>query len=470
MPQVLEASAAQDGPPAAVGPQPAGELRLLSGWGRTAPTRSLVVAPRSTDEVLDALGRSGARGAVARGLGRSYGDAAQNAGGAVLDLRGLRGIRKLDAAAASVTVGAGTSLDELTRLLLPQGLFCPVLPGTAHVTVGGAIASDIHGKGHHRDGAFADHVASIDLVTPGAGTLRIGDDDDEGAFRATAGGMGLTGVVAAATLRLLPVETSRMLVDTERAADLDDLMERMESGDRHYRYSVAWIDCLARGRSLGRSVLTRGDHASADLDGTAERLALPSGREMAAPPWAPPGLLRPATVRAFNELWYRRAPRAERGAIQTVRQFFHPLDGIGGWNRLYGPRGFLQYQFVVPFGREDTVREALEFLSSTGEPSFLAVIKRMGRAGGPLAFPMPGWTLALDLPAGDAALGSTLDRLDGMVAAAGGRVYLSKDARLRPELLADMYPRLEEWRSVRERLDPEGRLRSDLGRRLGLCR
>jgi decaprenylphospho-beta-D-ribofuranose 2-oxidase len=404
-------------------------------------------------------------------LARSYGDAAQNAGGAVLSLTGLSEIGALDSQAPTVTAGAGASLEELTCFLVPRGFFLPVVPGTAQVTVGGVIASDVHGKAHHRDGAFADHVESLELLTPGAGALRVGDGDRDGAFRATAGGMGLTGVVTAATLRLLRIETSSMVVDTERAADLDDVMARMESGDARYRYSVAWIDCLARGRRLGRSVLTRGDHArEADLDrGNGDPLALPRERTVAAPPWAPPGLLRPATVRAFNEVWFRRAPREERDAIQTIREFFHPLDGVRGWNRLYGPAGFLQYQLVVPFGSEDAVRAALELLGSSGQASFLAVIKRMGREGGPLSFPMPGWTLALDLPAGRSSLRATLDRLDDLVAQAGGRVYLSKDARLRPELLRVMYPRLDEWLAVRERLDPDAVMRSDLGRRLGLC-
>jgi decaprenylphospho-beta-D-ribofuranose 2-oxidase len=445
--------------------------QLLSGWGRTAPTRAFVSSPRGRDELAAALARAGPRGAIPRGLGRSYGDAAQNAGGSVVAMAGLSGIRALDSGGATVTVGAGTSLEQLTRFLVPRGFFLPVVPGTAQVTVGGAIASDVHGKGHHRDGAFADHVASFELLTPGGGPLRASDGDAAGAFRATAGGMGLTGVVAEATLRLLPIETSRMVVDTERAADLDDAMERMESGDRHYRYSVAWIDCLARGKRTGRSVLTRGDHArSAELDGAEDPLALPGGRAITAPAWAPPGMLRPGAARAFNEAWFRRAPRAERGRLQTIREFFHPLDGVRGWNRLYGPRGFLQYQLVVPFGGEDAVRGVLERLSSSGAASYLTVIKRMGRGGGPLSFPMPGWTLALDLPAGDPGLAAALDRLDGLVAEAGGRVYLSKDSRLRPELLPMMYPRLDEWRAVRERLDPGGRMRSDLGRRLGLCR
>lgn len=452
---------------------PPTDARLLSGWGRTAPTLAEVTTPRERRELERVVAGAGPRGLIARGLGRSYGDAAQNAGGQVAVTTGLSGRPALDADSGLVTVGAGTSLASLASFLVPRGWFLPVVPGTAHVTVGGAIASDIHGKSHHRDGGFADHTASLELLSPEGGAVRVGPGAGEspGVFRATAGGMGLTGVIVEATLRLLPIETSRMLVDTERAGDLDDVMAGMESGDRHYRYSVAWIDCLAGGARLGRSILIRGDHARlGDLPAPdrSDPLAPPPVRAVAAPRWAPPGLLRPATVRAFNELWFRRAPRVERGSVQGLREFFHPLDGISGWNRLYGPRGFLQYQLVVPFGAEDAVRRALERLSASGSPSFLAVIKRLGREGGPLSFPMPGWTLALDLPAGDPELGDLLDGLDELVAEAGGRVYLSKDARLRPELLPRMYPRLGEWRAVRDRLDPGGRMRSDLSRRLGL--
>ena len=445
---------------------------VLTGWGRTAPSAAEVVRPADAGSVAAALASPGPRGAIARGLGRSYGDAAQNAGGTVVATASLDHIAWSDEAAGLLTVGAGTSLDAILRALVPRGWFVPVSPGTRFVSVGGAIAADVHGKNHHADGSFASHVTSLTLATP-VGTREVTRSDDPDLFWATAGGMGLTGIILGATVRMLPIETSRVRVVTERAADLDDVMARMSSGDGDHRYSVAWIDCLAGGRNLGRSVLTRGDHARVDeLPAAARRdpLRFDAPTHLSVPAFLP-GLVNRTAVRLFNEGWFHLAGRASARAttIEPISGFFHPLDALRGWNRLYGPGGFVQYQFVVPFGAEAVVQAALERLSALRLPSFLGVLKRFGPADpGPISFPIPGWTLALDLPARLDGLAQVLDALDELVAGAGGRVYLAKDGRLRPDLLAHMYPRLGEWMAVRDRVDPGGVLQSDLARRLRL--
>ncbi|MET7680179.1 FAD-binding oxidoreductase [Streptomyces sp. NPDC005423] len=449
------------------------ETVSVTGWGRTAPTAARLIRPRSYEEAVGAVrecAARGTRGGIARGLGRAYGDAAQNAGGAVLDMTGLDRVHAIDAAGGSVLCDAGVSLHRLMEVLLPLGWFVPVTPGTRYVTVGGAIGADIHGKNHHVSGSFSRHVLSFELLTAD-GTIRSVRQGTP-LFDATAGGMGLTGVILTATVRLLPVGSSLMSVDTERAADLDDLMTRLTATDHRYRYSVAWIDLLARGAATGRAVLTRGDHAPLEaLPARARRrpLEFRPGRFPAPPAALPDGLLSRTTVGLFNEVWYRMAPRARTGQLQRISSFFHPLDGVPHWNRVYGRGGFVQYQFAVGHGREETLRRIVRRVSDRRCPSFLAVLKRFGEGDpGWLSFPVPGWTLALDIPAWLPGLGAFLDVLDEEVAAAGGRVYLAKDSRLRPELLAGMYPRLDEFRSLRAELDPRGVFVSDLARRLSL--
>ncbi|MGH9087581.1 MAG: FAD-binding protein [Acidimicrobiales bacterium] len=488
---------------------------LLNGWGRTAPSAAAVELPADEERVAALLADPPAgHGVVPRGLGRSYGDAAQCAGGTVIDLAQLAWVGEVHDDSGEVEVGGGASLQRILELVLPRGWFLPVTPGTRQVTVGGAIAADVHGKNHHRDGSFAQHVPALTLATPtgvhrlaangkaattgtgegtgsGEGTGRGGDGDvgrggdgdvggggdgdvggDPELFWATAGGMGLTGVVTRATVRLVPVETDRMLVDTDRHGDLDSVMSAMEHGDDAYRYSVAWVDCTATGRHTGRAILTRGDHARlADLP-VRRRDRLPSApgtSRLRVPRPGPRHLLNPVTVAAFNELWFRHAPRHRVAELLPLAGFFHPLDGIADWNLLYGDRGFLQYQFVVADG--EVLARAVDLLASNRVPSFLAVLKRFGPGSpGPLSFPAPGWTLALDVPVGPPGLGTLLDRIDELVAEAAGRVYLAKDARLRPELMATMYPRLGDLLRARRRVDPAGLVRSDLSRRLGLDR
>ncbi len=445
--------------------------RVLTGWGRTAPSGADVVAPVGADEVGAVVTGPLPRGVLPRGLGRSYGDAAQNAGGRVVDMTGMTGIQAFDASTGVLTADAGLSLDALMRLVVPAGWFPPVSPGTRLVTLGGALAADVHGKNHHVDGAFANGVLGFELVTPDGAVHRVDPDGDPDVFWATAGGMGLTGVIRRVTLQLKPITTSRMVVDTERTVDLDDLLARMEERDHAYRYSVAWIDLVSR-RHRGRSVLTRGDHAEVEGLSPLQRgapLTYDPSALASVPPGIPSGLLNTATVAAFNEAWYRRHPVHRTGEGQTIPAFFHPLDGVRDWNRVYGRRGFLQYQFVVPFGAEETLRGIVHDIADARMPSFLAVLKRFGPGNaGHLSFPMAGWTLALDIPAGVDGLEALLAGFDERVVAEGGRVYLAKDSRLDAAMVPAMYPRLDEWRAVRDRLDPGGVLTSDMDRRLRL--
>ncbi|HQY83782.1 MAG TPA: FAD-binding oxidoreductase [Ilumatobacteraceae bacterium] len=424
-------------------------------------------------EVASALKEAGSRGALVRGLGRSYGDAAQNAGGLVLRLLGAAHQAVLDPQRATVTVPAGVSMDDLLRVIVPRGFFVPVTPGTRFVTIGGAIASDIHGKNHHGEGSFGNHVESLTMLLADGSQVVVGPQQRPELFWATVGGMGLTGVILDATISLIPIETSRMSVDTTRIADLDTLLATMTEGDDDYRYSVAWIDPQAKGRSLGRSVLGRGDHARLDQLGPKEAiepLAYDAKQLVTVPPLVPPmGFINHATVAAFNEMWYRKAPRHRVGELQGIATFFHPLDMVSRWNRIYGAHGMLQYQVVVPFGAEETMRTVIERFAASGTASFLAVLKRFGPGSlAPMSFPAPGWTLTLDVPAATGGLGDLLHSLDRLVLDAGGRHYFAKDSVTTPEAIRRGYPRLAEWKAIRDAVDPTGLWQSDLSRRLGL--
>ncbi|MEX0768403.1 MAG: FAD-binding oxidoreductase [Microthrixaceae bacterium] len=447
------------------------EPKLLAGWGRTAPTLADVVHAQSNEQVVAAVQAAHSRGIIARGLGRGYGDCAQNSGGLVLDGPARSGIVDVDLELSQVRALAGTSLDDLMKWFVPLGMFVPVTPGTRSVTVGGAIAADIHGKNHHIKGSWGSHVLSLRLID-GLGTLRnLSPLDDPELFWATIGGMGLTGIVVDATIQMAPIESSYVVVDTDRTDDLDGVMALMREGDEHYDYSVAWIDLIATGANMGRSILERGRFATRDealAAGHKDHFKYSPHQLISPPDLFPSGLLNRLTVRAFNELWYRKAPKMKRDHISSIEAFFHPLDMIEDWNRLYGQRGFLQWQFAVPDEATEVVRIAVERLSSAGASSFLAVLKRFGPGNiAPLSFPTHGWTLALDIPVA-AKLDRLLDELDELVVSAGGRVYLAKDSRVKPELVPAMYPRLDEWRQVRNAADPEGRFCSDMSRRLKL--
>jgi decaprenylphospho-beta-D-ribofuranose 2-oxidase len=281
--------------------------------------------------------------------------------------------------------------------------------------------------------------------------------------------MGLSGIVVAATLRLIPVQSGAMVVDTFRTASLDETMATLEETDRTHRYSVAWVDCLTRGGRMGRGVVTVGEHATEQEGGmpgaSARRHTLLAGVHVTVPRWVPPAPLNPLSVELFNGLYHRRAPRARRD-VEPLGSFFHPLDAVHGWNRLYGARGLVQHQLTVP--DPDSIRRVVGLFATRRAPTFLCVLKRFGAQGpAPLSFPHPGWTLSVDLPVAD-GLGALLDDVDAEVISAGGRVYLAKDSRLAPSAFTEMYPRLDEWRHLRDRLDPDHLFASDLSRRLHL--
>jgi decaprenylphospho-beta-D-ribofuranose 2-oxidase len=445
------------------------EIRTLSGWGRTNPDTAQVVQPSTVEQLQELIRGAPPRSLIARGLGRSYGDAAQLKDGTVIELPALDRI-ELDAARGTVTAGAGVSLDQILRVIVPAGFFLPVTPGTRNVTVGGAIAADVHGKNHHVDGSFGNHVQRL-LLVDGTGTLRelSPEGGDAPFFWATVGGMGLTGVIVEATFSLISISSSLINVDTTRYRDLESLMAAMVEADTKYRYSVAWVDSLD---PKGRGVLSCGDHAPAE--------ALPQGQQAdplhydpkalaSAPPFLPGGLLNKLTVRAFNEAWYRKAPKQRAGELQAIAPFFHPLDGVQDWNRIYGPAGFLQYQFAVPHEAAHLVPRTLEALRQVGAPSFLTVLKRLGSSNpAPLSFPIPGWTLAADVPAAVPGLLEVLDQLDEEVAAAGGRLYLAKDSRQSAKMFINSYTKLQTWSRQLSSLDPNRKMISSMRSRLAI--
>ncbi|MGH3781639.1 MAG: FAD-binding protein, partial [Pseudonocardiaceae bacterium] len=424
----------------------------------------------TVEDIQRAVRDPGSRGVIARGLGRSYGDPAQNAGGLVIDMTAYNRIHSLDADSGLAVVDAGISLDALMRAALPFGLWVPVLPGTRQVTVGGAIAADIHGKNHHSAGSFGNHVRSLELVTADGSVVTLTPDDE--LFWATVGGMGLTGVIVAATIALTHVESAYFVVDTDRTADLDELMVLLTDGsDNRYDYSAAWFDAISTGPKLGRAVLTRGSLAKRDelppkLRG--DPLAFDAPQLLTAPNAFPNGLANRAIFGALSEAWYRKAPKCRRGEVQNLTSFYHPLDMVGQWNRAYGSRGFLQYQFVVPLDAQDSFHHIVSDIARSGHVSFLNVLKRFGEASpAPLSFPQPGWTITVDFPIRQ-GLAEFCDLLDEQVLDAGGRLYLAKESRTSAATVALMYPRIDEWRKVRAAADPDGIFASDLSRRLEL--
>jgi FAD/FMN-containing dehydrogenase len=427
----------------------------LSGWGRYPRRDAQVEAPVSLDEWRRWL--SAGAGAV-RGMGRSYGDSALAA--RLASTRQLDCFESFDAEHGRLTCQSGVTLREILELTVPRGWTLPVSPGTSWVTVGGAIASDVHGKNHHHAGSFCDHVDSITLLCGDGSVRSVSRSVEPELFSATCGGMGLTGVVLSARFRLQRVHSAEILETKLRAGSWE---ESCELFDRHADQpsSVAWVDVLARGRSFGRSIFSYGRHAP---EGSSEfkiqsRLTVPA--EM------PTSLLNSFSMRAFNRLYYSSTRECREGRV-PMSQFFYPLDSITHWNRLYGSSGFVQYQFVVPVERGVALcRRILETLASRGHHAFLAVLKLFGKGSGfPLSFPTEGYTLALDFRYSPTLIGA-LHELDRMILDGGGRVYLTKDSCLQQETFRQMYPRWEDVELIRRRVGSQGIFLSDQAIRLG---
>jgi len=437
----------------------------LSGWGRF-PVLDCMVAEVDTRE--QASRPIPILPSIARGNGRSYGDSSM-APAYTLDTRRLDRMLAFDEASGALTCESGTLLSDIIELFVPRGWFPPVNPGTKFVTLGGMIASDVHGKNHHMAGSFCDHVTSFDLSLGDGTVLHCSRTEHPDLFAATCGGMGLTGILLSTTFKLIPIATSRIEQKTERAPNLESAMALFEAS-LGCTYSVAWIDCLATGPDLGRSILMLGEHATEEQLRERDRATpfkCPRFKTKRLPIDFPQFVLNNSSVRLFNSLYYRlHKPSA---TLVDLESYFYPLDALLEWNRIYGKRGFVQYQCVLPLDASRSgLAELLFEIAREGNASFLAVLKRLGRGSfGFLSFPMEGYTLALDFPAKSETF-DLLNRLDAIVAAHGGRLYLAKDSRTSARLVEATYPQLATFREIRGRYGLDQRFRSAQSARLEL--
>ena len=412
----------------------------LSGWGNYPSSQS--VLHRFDDvQALQSLVRE-SDVLIARGNGRSYGDS--SIGPHVVDVRRHDLFLGFDEITGVLHVQAGALLAEILDVFVPRGWFLAVTPGTKLITVGGAIASDVHGKNHHVAGCFSECVESFDLVTATGDTCCCSRSENKDLFHATCGGMGLTGVIVSAHVRLQRISSSRIMQTTIKLRDLDATLAAFEDHAK-MTYSVAWIDCLAHGAALGRSILTAGDFAD---DGNFE-YHVPA--QHSVPTWFPSGFVNRLSARAFNEMYFARVRKRESVRSVGIDGFFYPLDAIDNWNRVYGRRGFVQYQFVLPKRESQAgIEEILSAVSRSRPGSFLAVIKLCGPGNdNPMSFPIEGYSVALDFKLVD-GLFVHLDKLDELVLKYGGRIYLTKDSRAKREVIAAGYPRLEQFRTLRK--------------------
>jgi len=435
-----------------------------SGWGRYPVVEATVRRARGRQDLCALAGGGAAR--LAQGSCRTYGDGCL--GAEVVSTLGMNRLLSFDSEAGVLRAEAGLTLDDLLQFIVPRGWFLPVTPGTKFPTLGGCVAADVHGKNHHLHGSVGAFVEELDMVLADGSEVCSSRHSHPELFAATLGGMGLTGFIYAVTLRLAPIESSYIETHTLRTDDLAGTCAALRDTQDDYAYSVAWVDLLCSPRRLGRGLVILGNHARSGFPSGAARLALHRAPRLTVPEHLAALGLNRASARLFNGLYYR-CQRAEARAVVHYDPFFYPLDAAAEWNRVYGRRGFLQYQFAVPFdGGDQFLAEALEQVGRHRPGCTLAVLKTFGPQEGLLSFPMAGYTLAMDFPVADGRILEVLNPLTDRVVAAGGRLYLAKDAIMEPHQFEAMYPRLAEFRQIRRRYDPLGLFRSAQSDRLGL--
>lgn len=437
----------------------------VSGWGLTTPSQTNLHIP-NFDELISKRFEF-KNFTIARGMGRSYGDAAQISGGDTISTEKLD-TYNFDFETGKLIAQSGVTIAKLIKDLAPKGWFVPVTPGTRYVTVGGAVASDIHGKNHHTSGSFSDHITRIEILTP-VGLISCSREENQDLFNATCGGMGLTGLILTVELTMKKIESTQITVDTKKVSNIDQLLDLMPQNDSEYPYTVAWVDTLSKGKNLGRSILSSGRHSQKFTENDGKNWSYKDRQFVTFPRGNKFNLINKFTAKTFNEMWYQKAPKNKTEQLQSIGKFFHPLDGAKNWNHVYGKHGFIQYQFVVPDDQTDFIKLTLEIFSKMQIPNFLTVLKRFGEQNhGLLSFPKKGWTLAVDFPTKFSGLPKLLNDLDRQLLDAGGRIYLTKDSRSNPEIIEQMYPNFEKFRKIKSIYDPEQVIKSDLSLRLNL--
>lgn len=433
----------------------------IYGWGRYPQCEAeTIYTPLTAVALSKQLLESPRFVGIARGMGRSYGDSALAS--QVISTRYLNHLLAFDKQSGLLHCAAGVTLADLLNVIIPHGWFLPVTPGTKFITIGGAIASDVHGKNHHGDGSFSDYISCFSLMLANGEIITCSRTEHSDLFHATCGGMGLTGIIVAAELQLKSIKSTFIQQTTYKASDLKHALELMREHEKA-TYSVAWIDCLARGKHLGRSLLMLGEHTHN------ENLRVSPAKELPIPIHMPSFVLNHYAIRFFNTLYYERVPKINSESTLYYDTYFYPLDKLLNWNRLYGKTGFVQYQFVLP--KETGVnglKIILEKMSASQRGSFLAVLKAFGKGNANfLSFPMEGYTLALDFKISP-GLFELLDELDHIVLDYGGRLYLTKDARMSEKVFKQSYPRWEEFQKIRQRYGALEMFRSKQSERLGL--